>query len=195
MEAAEKRPVSNIIVTGITGSGKTALAWQLAKILNMGFLDLDAFIEKDTGQSIAELFSEFGESGFRQIEGDMIKRLSTIKSHVIAAGGGALTSDENLQRAQKIGTTVWVKAPIKNIATHLAMKPSEIEKRPLIKEAISIESKDERIDFIYKKLNSIQEERQKYYEKSDIVYLSDFSTPELSAQRIKYQLSQSGFLV
>ncbi len=189
----EYKYFKNIVVTGVTGSGKSALAWQLAKLMGLGFIDLDAFIEVDTGQTVKELFQEFGEAGFRQIESDMIEKLNGISSHVISVGGGAVADDSNLIALKNIGVMVWVKAPLERVAKQLAMKPSEIEKRPLIEGAMKLESKSERIKFIDEKLAELLKEREKYYSQSDIIFLSDYSTPELSAQQIKFQLTNSDY--
>ena len=58
----------NIIITGMTGSGKSTIGKMLSKRLNLEFIDLDSYIEKNTGLKISEIFSLYGEDYFRKLE-------------------------------------------------------------------------------------------------------------------------------
>ena len=80
----------NLILTGVSASGKSTVGRQLAKLLGMGFLDLDELIEKSQGKTINEIFSADGEAAFREMEARMLESLQSIRSHVVAVGGGAL---------------------------------------------------------------------------------------------------------
>lgn len=98
----------NIILTGITGSGKSTIGRHLAVLVGSGFIDLDDFIEKDVGKKIATIIDIQGEPVFREHEKRMLAELQGAQSQVIAVGGGALLSDEGIAMARKIGTIVWV---------------------------------------------------------------------------------------
>ncbi len=65
--------MKNIVLTGFMGAGKTAVGKELAHILGIKLIDVDTEIEKSEQITINEIFSEFGEPRFREIETMMIK--------------------------------------------------------------------------------------------------------------------------
>ena len=54
------------------GAGKTTLGRALSKILGFPFYDLDWYIETRMRKTIAQIFEERGEEGFRTIERNML---------------------------------------------------------------------------------------------------------------------------
>lgn len=86
----------NIILSGFMGSGKTTVGKNIQEILNREFIDLDRYIEKK-GKSITEIFSSFGEKGFRKIESECLNEVLLSNGAVISLGGGTLTIDENVE--------------------------------------------------------------------------------------------------
>ena len=63
---------SPILLIGPMGVGKTTVGKKLAKALSVGFLDTDKEVVKDHGQ-IPRIFSEHGESYFRELESKALK--------------------------------------------------------------------------------------------------------------------------
>ena len=57
----------------------------------------------------------------------------------------------------KYGKTVWLATPLKEIAVRLSQRVGELEKRPLLKAAILIENKEERLSFIENTLQDLFE--------------------------------------
>lgn len=98
----------NIILIGPMGAGKTTIGKQLAKQLNMEFIDSDREIEKHTGASINLIFEIEGESGFRERETRMLKQLSQRDNIVLATGGGAILAEENRKLLRRNGTVVYL---------------------------------------------------------------------------------------
>jgi len=112
------------------GSGKSFTAEKLSELLNLPFLDLDDFIEKKGGQSIATIFKFGGEKHFRQIETDALKSvIHEFPDHIIAAGGGTPIYNNNLSLMKEAGLTVYLDASIEVLSNRLA---NEIDKRPLL---------------------------------------------------------------
>ena len=72
------------------GSGKTAVGRQLARHLDMEFVDSDNEIERRTGVDIAFIFDKEGEQGFRVRECAVIADLASRENVVLATGGGAV---------------------------------------------------------------------------------------------------------
>jgi len=94
------------------GAGKTTIGRQLAKQLDMEFLDSDKEIEKLTGASINLIFEIEGEKGFRERETRMLEQLSARENIVLATGGGAVLSEENRKILRRNGTVVYLHASI-----------------------------------------------------------------------------------
>ena len=105
----------NIVLIGMPGSGKSTLGRMFAKKNGKTFYDSDAEIEKQTGMSIPEYFSKYGEDSFRAAETDVIKRLSLLGGVVIATGGGVVTRSENIELLRKNGIIVYLDRPISDI--------------------------------------------------------------------------------
>jgi shikimate kinase len=122
-----KRP---IVITGFMGCGKSRVARELARQLNVLFIDLDEKITQREGRSPAQLIVEDGERAFRAIESNTLREvLETKTAGVIALGGGAWIEETNRAiLAQHRCTTVWLDAPFEVCWTRIE---TSAEDRPL----------------------------------------------------------------
>lgn len=136
----------NIVLIGMPGSGKTTIGKTLHRKLGLKFVDVDEYIEEESGKSIPELFS-VSESHFRDVESDAIRKLSMDSVTVIATGGGVVKNYLNIKELKKNGVVIFIDRPIEDIAGDV-----EISKRPLLKEGVErlYELYDERYE-LYKK--------------------------------------------
>ena len=100
----------HLFLTGFMGAGKTTVGQALADNLDMLYVDLDALIVESVGKSIKSIFSEDGESAFRDVETSCLKSLSGTASAVVATGGGIVGRLENLKFMQNNGTTIYLSA-------------------------------------------------------------------------------------
>ncbi len=57
-----------IFLIGYMGAGKTTAGRELAKELNLEFVDLDHFIQARYQKTVGQIFSDVGEGEFRNIE-------------------------------------------------------------------------------------------------------------------------------
>ena len=176
----------NIIIVGATASGKSTVGYQLSRLLGLGYIDLDEWIERKEGKTITEIFEQSGEEYFRELEKKMIRELSTIRNHVIVPGAGAIEDEDNWQLLSKYGKTVWLATPLKEIAVRLSQRVGELEKRPLLKAAILIENKEERLSFIENTLQDLFNKRIAAYSRSDYRLSAEYATEETSAQFMRY---------
>ena len=105
-----KRP---IVITGFMGCGKSKVARELARQLNVLFVDLDEKITQREGRSPAQLIVEDGEPAFRAIESQTLRLVLENKTAgVIALGGGAWIEETNRAIIDESGcTSVWLDAP------------------------------------------------------------------------------------
>jgi shikimate kinase len=81
----------HLILVGLPGSGKSTVGRRVARRLNREFLDFDSEIERREGKSIAQIFAESGEPGFRALELELTRELAQRNGMVLAPGGGWTT--------------------------------------------------------------------------------------------------------
>lgn len=100
-------------------SGKTTVGELLSQQLGWRFVDLDARIETRQGCRIAQIFSNHGESRFRQIEREalleLINEMASMPT-VAALGGGAFVQPENrrILRESRF-PAVFLDAPVEDL--------------------------------------------------------------------------------
>lgn len=107
----------NLVLTGMPGSGKTAVGAAAAKLLQREFLDIDTFIEQQEGASVAELFEKIGEEGFRILESEAIHAAGRKTSRVIAVGGGAVLDENNYFPLKQNGYILRIERKLEQLAT------------------------------------------------------------------------------
>jgi shikimate kinase len=106
-----------VFLLGFMGAGKTTVGRALARRLGWSFRDLDEVIEKRQGKSVAAVFAESGEAGFRRAESAALHELLDENAAggnlVVALGGGAFAEARNRSALQRTGiVTVLLEAPL-----------------------------------------------------------------------------------
>lgn len=110
------------------GTGKSVVGKGLAKQLNRPFVDVDDEIARAAGRPIRTIFAEEGEPAFRQLEQQMIQRVTAQEGQVVATGGGAVMNPENWAALQRTGWLVWLKAEPDAILRRVG----DVRTRPLL---------------------------------------------------------------
>lgn len=154
--------MKRVFIIGYMGSGKTTVGKKLSKHLSLNFIDLDAYIENKYHKSIAALFEEKDEEGFREIERSALKEVALIENVIISTGGGAPCFFDNMELMNSAGITVYLQASPEELASRLLASKTV---RPLIKG----KSREELIPFITEHLAK----RDRYYKRAKIVYHTD----------------------
>src|SRR5512147_1167363 len=95
--------MKNIILTGFMGTGKTVVGREISRLLNMRLVDVDSEIEESRKMKITDIFRDFGEPHFRDIETEMIRKLARTENTVISTGGGAVLREENMEALRERG--------------------------------------------------------------------------------------------
>lgn len=107
----EKMRRMRIAMIGLRGAGKSTLGAKLSKEMNIPFIELDREIEKDTGMPLTEIFSLYGQSGYRAIERRTLERvLNENDRAVLSVGGGVVSEKETFDYLLSHCYTVWIKA-------------------------------------------------------------------------------------
>ena len=101
---------STIFLTGFSGTGKSAVGVEVARLLGWSFLDIDEEIARGEGKSIAEIFANQGEDGFRRLERSALEKACQVERCVIATGGGVVIDPRTRQLMEECGIVVCLEA-------------------------------------------------------------------------------------
>lgn len=113
--------MTNVYLIGYRGAGKTTLAPRLAAALQFQCIEMDALIAERLSMSIAEIFAQRGEAGFRELETELLSELSKGSKQVISTGGGIVLREANREILRATGTVIWLTASLETICQRLAM--------------------------------------------------------------------------
>lgn len=162
------------------GSGKTTIGKLLAKRACLQFVDLDLFIENRYHKSVGQLFSEKGESGFREIERRALEEVSGFENIVISTGGGAPCFFDNMTLMNQLGFTIYLKVSESELANRLNhMKHN----RPLIKD----KEEDELRAFISESLRK----REIFYNRAKLMFDAEQLLDETDVDNIVINLIET----
>jgi len=161
-------PSRTIVLVGLMGAGKTKIGRRLAARLGLPFSDSDHEIEVAAGQSIEEIFANWGERVFRDGERRVIARLLAQPVHVLATGGGAFMDPLTRQLIGQRGVSVWLRANLDVLVSRVSRRNN----RPLLKsgDAGTI-------------LAQLIEQRNPVYAQADVVVDSGEGSPEATVSR------------
>ncbi|MBE5710607.1 MAG: shikimate kinase [Oscillibacter sp.] len=90
-----RREMTNLILIGMPGSGKTTVGEALSRLTGREAVDLDQMIETTAGCSIPEIFQREGESGFRARERAAAEEAGKRTGVILLTGGGIIKTAEN----------------------------------------------------------------------------------------------------
>ena len=111
------RQMSNIVLIGMPGCGKSMVGRNLAKALDRPFIDADREIERASQMPIPVIFDREGEEGFRKRETETLAELGKGSGAVIATGGGCVTRPENYPLLHQNGFIVWLTRDLNKLPT------------------------------------------------------------------------------
>lgn len=152
--------MKNIILIGFMGAGKSTIASDIATRKSCVLKELDGLIVEKAGKSIRSIFSDEGESAFRDMETSVLQSLSSLDQVVISTGGGIVGRSENWELMRKTGTIVYLRACWETLAQRICGS----EERPLADDL--------------EKAKLLFEKRKPLYEMADLVVDTDGRTPE-----------------
>ncbi|MGL4687123.1 MAG: shikimate kinase [Fusobacteriaceae bacterium] len=140
----------NIALIGLMGSGKTTIGRQLAKVLEMRFIDTDKMISMCEKKTVTEIFQKHGERYFRDLERKIIAEESRENNIIISTGGGAIVDNENIKNLKKTSFVVYLDSSLECI--HERVKNGK--NRPLLNDVVdlfaTIKDLHEKRDWLYR---------------------------------------------
>lgn len=147
----------NIFIIGMSGAGKTAWGEQVAKKFSLPFFDLDHYLEMKLGMTITQMFTVYGEQGFRELETQALHELirDNKAPFILSCGGGTPVSARNFDAMKSNGCTIYLKAEIPTLLKNLE---GEIHQRPLLNNGVIIPAQ---------RLTELYERRKAIYEQAD----------------------------
>jgi shikimate kinase len=165
----------HLIIIGFMGTGKTSVGQILSHTLDMEHLDTDVIIERDRDSSIPDIFKDYGELTFRNIETGVIEQaVQNTHPSIITTGGGIVLRSENRVCMNKFGWVFALDAQPKEIIDRLQSDTS----RPLLQGG----TLEDRVYQLYDK-------RKPFYQFADYT----ISTSHLSETQVADQIANIWF--
>ena len=112
----------HIILVGLPGAGKTTHGRHAARQLNRPFVDLDRRIELLSGRSVAEIFRDDGEPGFRRLETQVTAVLTVEPPAIVAPGGGWIMDPSNVELVRPGAILVWLRVSPQTAARRMGAR-------------------------------------------------------------------------
>lgn len=112
-----RKKVTNLVIVGMPGAGKSSLGRLAARDLDMPLVDLDEEIVRAAGQTIPHIFEAEGEAGFRRREAEALRQAALKGGQVIVTGGGAPVSAQNREWLRMNGVVAHITRPIAALPT------------------------------------------------------------------------------
>lgn len=156
-----KKDMTNIILIGMPGCGKSTVGRILAESLHRPFYDADEVLTEKLGCSIPECFAQKGESAFRKAETEVLRDLGKQSGCVISTGGGCVTCPENYAYLHQNGMIFWLNRELCKLP---------LEGRP-ISQSVSLEA--------------LYAQRAELYARFADIAIENHHTPEETATQIK----------
>jgi shikimate kinase len=160
----------NLYLVGFMGSGKTAVAKQIAEVTDLKYVEMDDLIEKKENRSINDIFSDSGENYFRKVEKEILKEISFGDKQIVSCGGGVVIDEENIRRMKNSGIVICLEAKPEVIYQRIKNEGH----RPLLN-----------VDNPQAKIEELLKLRKPYYDKVNHRVKTDDLSVKQVAQEIK----------
>ena len=158
----------NVVLIGMSGSGKSVIGRLLARELSYTFIDVDDLIERKIQMHLQEFIDTFGDEDFIKLEEETIVELN-IQRCVIAPGGSCIYSQKGMDHLKKDSIIVFLDVSLEVLQSQI----TEIEKRGIV--YLKRKSYDE----------LFEERLPRYHQYSDITVRTDSLKVEQIIEQIK----------
>ena len=160
----------NIFLIVFMGAGKSTIARTLQRELGFPLVEMDDRIVQEQGMSINDIFAQYGEAHFREIESQLVVDLGKQEPSIVSCGGGVVVRPENTQNMKKSGRIVLLKASPETIFERVKNSTD----RPILNGHMNVEY-----------IAELMEKRRALYEEAaDITIQTDGKTREQICEEI-----------
>lgn len=99
--------MSNIVLIGMPGSGKSTCGVVAAKMLLKNFFDTDLLIQNIENSALQDIINNKGNDYFEKAEESAVLSLD-INGTVIATGGSVVYSEKAMEHLKKLGKIIYL---------------------------------------------------------------------------------------
>ena len=122
--------LSNLVLIGMPGSGKSTIGIILAKRTSHDFIDTDVLIQHVEHRSLQDILDQEGYLRLREIEASVLQGIN-VENHVISTGGSAVYSDAAMQHLRKHGSCIYLDVSVATLRQRITdYETRGIAKRP-----------------------------------------------------------------
>ena len=147
--------MSNVILVGLPGSGKTTIGRAAAKLLGWPHIDFDTEIEHRAHASVQQIFARHGETHFRSLEQSLSRELAACTKTIMSTGGGWVTNRDSVALLRQTGRIIYLRAAPSVLVERLA---TARVRRPLLEVPDPLGT-----------LAGMYEKRRHMYEEADLI--------------------------
>ncbi len=149
----------NIFLIGLMGAGKSMLAPELAKRLDLLAHDLDSEIADRSGRAVADIIREDGEAAFRELERDVLSHFLEENTGIVACGGGTPCFHDNMAAMRQSGLVVYLEMKPERLAQRIELQGVD---RPLLSGLSG--------DKLVRAVDKLLDQREAYYRQAHIIW-------------------------
>lgn len=118
-----------VALIGLRGAGKSTLGRKAAESLGLAFVELNRRIEDSSGFSVQEIFSVYGDEGFRRLERQCLAEVIAQQTEVVlAVAGGIVAEPKTYADLQNSFYTIWLRAAPEE---HMERVRAQGDQRPM----------------------------------------------------------------
>ena len=170
--------VGNIFLIGFMGCGKSTVASKLNQMYGVHVVEMDQEISNRQKMSIPDIFEQYGEEYFRDLESNLLQEIQTGTNQVVSCGGGVVLRAKNVAEMRKNGRIVLLTAKPENVLKRVRGNND----RPILKGRKTV-----------KDIAELMEARRgKYEEAADIVVATDGKSISTICEEIMQKIKEIG---
>ena len=159
----------HVLLIGLPGAGKTVVGRRTARRLKAEFVDVDDLIEREQGQAVREIFAARGETAFRALEAEAVRRLLAGGAQVLSPGGGWAAQPGSLEGVHDSALTVWLEVQ-PTVALSRALRSGA---RPLLDGPDPLS-----------RMEALERARKERYQRAEATVQTSDLTPDQVAEKV-----------
>jgi XRE family aerobic/anaerobic benzoate catabolism transcriptional regulator len=143
-----------VALIGLRGAGKSTLGRLVAERLSLPFIELNREIEAESGLAVAEIFSLYGQEGYRRLEQRCLKMVvARNPAVVLAVAGGIVAEPATYEILLRSFHAIWLRASPEE---HMERVRAQGDRRPMAGNPAAMDE-----------LRAILEARERFYSRAE----------------------------